>query len=259
MQAMIQNDSEKEWMLPLLELRNKYLDTTNDRQYRDFRRMDGRLTLMEVKEDRPNEISQTVDGTTYQLVHGPYKQSYREVLLRQLLKAQKVVNERAPKNVRFDLFMLEDLEEIRRIWVLDKHEIEDRVPGIYEEVMGEPYPLPRLDDNQVFNAGDIELLREVAASEDDPDHLHFSLMRELLAVEIKYQHAARRAGLFDELNEVLDFSAFKDEEEALDFALRRMAAIKKAGEKPTSEPEFIRRVINILPIGDDSSELQNAF
>ena len=40
MSAMIQNDEEKEWMLPLLELRNA-LDIADDRHLRDFRRMNG--------------------------------------------------------------------------------------------------------------------------------------------------------------------------------------------------------------------------
>ena len=49
MTAMIQNDEEKEWMLPLLELRNE-LDTPNDRPLRDFRRMTGAVQLFH---DRP--------------------------------------------------------------------------------------------------------------------------------------------------------------------------------------------------------------
>lgn len=247
MQAMIQNDTEKEWMLPLLELRNKYLDT-NDRQHREFRRMDGKLTLMEIKE--------TENGEKHQLVHGPYKQRYRELLLTQLLKAQKLVNQHAPENVRFDLFTEEDLEEIRRIWVLEKHEIEDSLPRIYQEVMEEPYPFPELDDNQVFSASDIELLRETAITQDDPDELHFHLIRELLSVELKYQHAARRAGLFDELNDVLQYGAFENEQEALDFAVRRKQALEKAAEKPNLAPGFI---IPIVPMVDDSTELQHAF
>lgn len=272
MQAMIQNDSEKEWMQPLLNLRNTYLDTTTDRKHRDFRRMDGRLTLMEIAEPRDGEVYRKASvwdeeqkkyvEKCFVLVHGPYKQSYRKELLRELLKAQIVVNECAPENVRFELFTMEDLEEIRRIWVLEKHEIEDAVPRIYEEVMGQPYPMPTLDDNQVFNASDIELLREIAASEGDSDGLHFGLMRELLAVEIKYQHAARRAGLFEELTQVLEFSAFKDEDEAVDFAVRRMQAMKEAAKRLDSDPEFIqpvRAVINIVPVVDESSELQNAF
>src|SRR3954454_16838605 len=44
MQAMIGNDEEKEWMLPLLELRNA-LDVPDDRHLRDFRRMNGLVQL----------------------------------------------------------------------------------------------------------------------------------------------------------------------------------------------------------------------
>jgi len=36
MEAMIQNDEEKEWMQPLLDIRND-LDEKNDRDRRDFR------------------------------------------------------------------------------------------------------------------------------------------------------------------------------------------------------------------------------
>ena len=57
MSAMIQNDEEKEWMLPLLDLRNA-LDVADDRHLRDFRRMNGSVQLFH---DRP--------------IHGPYKQT----------------------------------------------------------------------------------------------------------------------------------------------------------------------------------------
>ncbi|GIX46913.1 MAG: hypothetical protein KatS3mg131_1124 [Candidatus Tectimicrobiota bacterium] len=49
MHAMIQNDEEKEWMLPLLELRNE-LDVQDDRHWRDFRRMSG---IVQLFHDRP--------------------------------------------------------------------------------------------------------------------------------------------------------------------------------------------------------------
>ncbi|UVW30704.1 DNA phosphorothioation system sulfurtransferase DndC [Massilia sp. H6] len=251
MDAMIQNDSEKEWMAPLLKLRNQKLLTTDDRHLREFRRMDGRLTLMEVSKEGP-DVSRGSDGKLYQLVHGPYKQTYREELLRELLKAQKEVHERAPENVKFDLFTIEDLEEIRRIWLFEKHEIEDSVPRIYEEAMGQPYPEPKLDESQVFNAGDIELLRQIAAEEGDPDQLHFHLVRQLLAVEGKYQHAARRAGLFDELNEVLEYHAFTGEGEALEFAIHRSLSVQKA---KGIEVEFLRPVFQIVPVLQGDTEL----
>ena len=253
MDAMIQNDSEKEWMAPLLRLRNEKLLTTNDRHLREFRRMDGRLTLMEVSEDKGDDVSRGPDGKLYRLVHGPYKQTYREELLCELLKAQKEVHEKAPDNVKFDLYSIEDLEEIRRIWLFEKHEIEDSVPRIYEEVMGVPYPAPRLNESQVFNAGDIDVLRQIAATSDDPDNLHFHLVRQLLAVEGKYQHAARRAGLFDELNDVLEYHAFSGEREALEFAVHRSQDIEKA--KSKVEVEFVRSVIPIVPVIQSDVEL----
>ena len=46
MEAMIQNDEEKEWLQPLLDLRNE-LDIKNDRHRRDFRRLHGNVQLFE--------------------------------------------------------------------------------------------------------------------------------------------------------------------------------------------------------------------
>ena len=75
---MIQNDEEKEWMLPLLELRDQ-LDVPDDRHLRDFRRMNGTITLFHD-----------------QAVHGPYTQHAREDWLRLLLEAQTWIRETAP-------------------------------------------------------------------------------------------------------------------------------------------------------------------
>lgn len=76
MAAMIQNDVEKEWMLPLLELRNS-LDfrsgsdpsrnpEDSDRHLRDFRRMTGAVQVMDSGREIP----------------GPYTQEARETWLR---------------------------------------------------------------------------------------------------------------------------------------------------------------------------------
>ena len=80
MSAMIQNDDEKEWMLPLLELRNA-LDMRDDegfrddRVLRDWRRMNGRVQLMERKSTGELEM-----------IHGPYTQQSREEWLRKLIE-----------------------------------------------------------------------------------------------------------------------------------------------------------------------------
>jgi DNA sulfur modification protein DndC len=224
MQAMIKNDEEKQWMLPLSEFRNKFLDVKEDWAHRDFRRMDRSLVIHK-------------EG----LLHGPYKQRYRKQLLLELLKAQRVVQETGPEHVSsLELISLDELEEIRRIWVKEKHEFEDCLPGIYEEALGKPYPKSEFDEGQVIAPEDVEMLRKVAASPEDPDELHFQLVRELLHIEQGYRTASRRAGIYDAFEKTLEGSAFDSEQEAYEFALERARLMKEAqgpvtaGTPPTS-------------------------
>lgn len=203
MEAMIQNDEEKEWMLPLLELREE-LDVPDDRHLRDFRRMDGRVQLFN---DR--------------LIPGPYTQQAREHWLRQLLAAQRDVRLNGPDDVQdLDLITLEELHEIRRIWVFTKHEMEDSLPRIYEEVTGNPFPGAALDDQLAFDAGAVELLKEICGE----DQIHFELTRELLDVERRYSTMSRRAGLFDVLEKSLRRGFYSDAEDAGDRARQRRDA-----------------------------------
>ncbi|MFK3780957.1 DNA phosphorothioation system sulfurtransferase DndC [Agrobacterium sp. NPDC089420] len=207
MTAMIQNDVEKEWMLPLLELRNE-LDVRNsetgkrdDRHLRDFRKMTGALQL---HNDR--------------LVHGPYLQSSRERWLRKVLEAQRHIQKNGPTGVSdIQLISLDELREIRRLWVVEKHEIEDSLPRIYEEVLGKPFPDGRMDDSLSFGHAEIEILRQICGE----DELHFQLTRELLDIERQHRTMARRSGLFKALEQSLRRGSYDSAEEAEQTALRR--------------------------------------
>ena len=67
------------------------------------------------------------------LVPGPYTQKVRAEFLKKLLKVQMELrrNDTAPKEINhIDLISIEELHEIRRIWVVEKHEIEDLLPEI---------------------------------------------------------------------------------------------------------------------------------
>lgn len=201
MHAMIQNDQEKEWMLPLLELRNE-LDVADDRPLRDFRRMRGVVQLFH---DRP--------------IPGPYTQTARENWLRRVLEAQTWVRQRAPKEIRdITLVTLDELQEIRRIWVVDKHEIEDSLPRIYNDVTGEPYPGVTLNEHQTFSPDDVALLRDICGG----DNLHFEMTRELLDLEQQHRTMLRRAGLLDALEDAIRRSFFDDEEDATAHARARV-------------------------------------
>ena len=224
MKAMIQNDDEKEWMLPILEFRNDWLSVANEkREYRDFRRMNGNLTLY-----------------NNQLVHGPYRQNHREKMLAALLEAQEAIHELAPEEAKgFTLIGLEDLEEIRRIWVAEKHEIEDTVPAIYEQATGQPYPGKDIDERQNLKADDLQLLEQLCNEQGDPEGVLYQLTRELLHIEHQNRTLVRRKGLFDEMRKSLKKAAFTTEEEALEFAQRRQAAIKESDDDEITQDEHI--------------------
>ena len=207
MQAMIQNDDEKEWMLPLLQLRNeldppKTIDA--DRHLRDFRRMSGSVQLYL---GRP--------------IPGPYRQDVRATWLRKVLSTQMLVRRNGPEEIQdIELITLDELEEIRRIWVVEKHEFEDCLPSLYEEVTGEPYPGRRIDDNQVFGAAELDVLAEICAGNE----LHFQLTRELLSVEKRYKSLLRRPGLFKAIDQAFRKHFYEDEDDAVS----RAAALQKA-------------------------------
>jgi DNA sulfur modification protein DndC len=237
MHAMIQNDEEKEWMLPLLELRNE-LDPPNtfdaDRPLRDFRRMNGAVQLFH---DRP--------------IPGPYKQKVREDWLRKVLRAQEHIRANGPAQVRdIELITLPELEEIRRIWVAEKHEIEDSLPRIYREETGAPYPGARLDDNPLFGAEEIEILRKLCG----PDELHFQLTRELLAVEKRYKSMLRRAGLFKAIEQAFYRNFYDDEEDAIECARQRRDAMDDARERAADLAGYSPMVQEVLDLAPQRSE-----
>ncbi|MFT3783694.1 MAG: DNA phosphorothioation system sulfurtransferase DndC [Nibricoccus sp.] len=222
MTAMIQNDAEKEWMMPLLELRNA-LDFRNnvgnpdeensDHHLRDFRRMSGAVNVM---------------ASGSKSIPGPYTQASRELWLRKLLSAQTWIRRNGPKDVRgIVLITLEELQEIRRIWVVDKHEIEDRLPRIYAEETGTPYPGKPLDDNLVLGAEEMVELADLCGN----DRLHYELTRELLCVTNQQRTSGRRAGLFEQLEKTFGKHFFDDKADAVDRARRLQVEKQKAGDR----------------------------
>ena len=167
------------------------------------------------------------------LVHGPYTQSYREKMLEKLLEAQESIRKNLPSSIsEFSILGLDELEEIRRIWVNEKREFEDSVPLIYKRVTGREYPNPELNETTPFRPEDIRLLSEICLDTENKtdkadskisDSLMFGVLRDILGVQHSYRGAIRRVGLSRELENILELRSFKNEEEALEFALQRKA------------------------------------
>ena len=194
MAAMIQNDQEKEWMRPLMDLRN-LLDAGDDRDRRGWRRINGAVQLM----------------SNGRVIPGPYKPEWRARWLREALKAQVAVRRLGPPDVRsIELITLAELEEIRRLWVFEKNEIEDVLPAIYREETGQAYPGAAIDDGRTFKPDQLQLLREVA-----PDDRAYEMCRDVLAVALRHRLKRQRKPVQEDMARVLRRHLYLDEADAL--------------------------------------------
>jgi DNA sulfur modification protein DndC len=199
MEAMIQNDEEKEWLQPLLDIRDE-LDIHPDRHRRDFRRLRGKVQLFE----RERKGEKTIKN-----IPGPYVRKWREIWLTKVLSAQVAVRQNAPDEFKdINLITPEELSEIRRIWLEEKHEFDDSLPRIYQEVTGEVFKDLRIGaDEKLLGNDEWETLAEIC-----DDEMHLELMSKLLDTERQFYTRNRRLGIYDSLAKCFDTSSRSKEE-----------------------------------------------
>lgn len=215
MEAMISNDEEKAWMYPLLAFRNKFGDEGLDRERRSFRKMAGFLY-----------------GSYKQLHHGPYKKEVREEWLRELLTIQKNIKENGPSEYRdIELITMPELKNIRRIWVLEKHEFEDTVPLIYEDVMGEKFNDPDFICSESFKKEEWDILQDVVKELYPDEELAFELAYSLIDIENQSTSLNKRKGILSLLEKGISNTCYKNEKDATDFYLGQMQRKKEIGGK----------------------------
>lgn len=207
--AMIQNDEEKEWMQPLLDFR-KELDLEENRDRRDFRRRRGGVQLYE----------RNLDGeVSIEPIPGPYLKEAREDWLRKLLTVEKQIRQTAPENMRdITLLTIEELSEIRRIWLEERHEFDDSLPRIYEEVTGEVFKDPRPGaDQSILGSDEWGVLEEIC----EGDGMHLELMARLLDTERQFKKKTRRVGIYESLEKCFDTSSRSPEQAIANAHLKR--------------------------------------
>lgn len=206
MAAMIQNDEEKSWMLPLLDFRNYIAaDWTEDRRRRDFRRRDGHLTL---HKDR--------------LVHGPYTKETREDFLRRLLEVENIVHEIGPEEIQnVPLINKEELQMIRQIWLDEFHEFDDSLPRIYEEVKGVPYSDNLVVKNKYFGKKELELLKSVCQEEFPEEEEITGMLMALLDTEAKARATANKKSIVNNFEKEIRKFFYKNEDDAEVLARQR--------------------------------------
>lgn len=226
MAAMIQNDEEKSWMLPLLDFRNDIaamVDPKIDRDRRDFRRMTGKLTWHNGR-----------------LVHGPYKKEVREEFLRKLLRVEKIVHENGPAEIRdIPLITMDELKFIRKLWLDEKHEFDDRLPFIYEEETGIPFEDKTINGNKYFEAAEWQLLSEVCADLYPGEELLLEMQSCILDIESKSSAMSQRRNIKKSIEEEIKRCYFANEKDAERMAVerrRRQGIIDEVLDDDNDEP-----------------------
>lgn len=217
MEAMIINDEEKAWMTPLLEFRNEFGDEEHDRERRSFRKMGGFL-----------------QGSYGQLHHGPYKKEIREQWLRKLLKIQMDINANGPEEFStLELITMEELRNIRRIWVLDKHEFDDALPRIYEEVTGKKFEDPEWIGEGNYAEDEWEILRETCTDVCKKENIHgelvFEMLYSLIDIENRANSVNERKGILDSLEKCIRSTFYEDENDATQYYSAQLERKKKLG------------------------------
>jgi DNA sulfur modification protein DndC len=207
--AMIQNDEDKEWLQPLLDLRAE-LDVEDSRKQRDFRRRSGQVQLYE--RNLNGEIS-------IEPIPGPFTKDARENWLRKLLTAQVQICQNAPEEFKnITLITPEELSEIRRIWLEERHEFDDSLPGIYLEVTGEPFHDSRPGaSSSLLGSDEWDVLADICGD----DAMHLELMAKLLDTERQYYTKSHRVGIYNNLEKCFESSSRSKDEAIKNAELKR--------------------------------------
>ena len=226
--AMIQNDEEKSWMLPLLDFRN-YIAAYNqdsdltqndlDRSRRDFRRMTGNLTWHRGR-----------------LVHGPYTKAVREDFLERLLKLQLFIQETGPEEVKdTELITMDELRFIRKIWLNDKHEFDDSLPRIYKRVMGKDFEDNSIVKNKYYSQPEWDLLAEICKDLYPEHELMLEMQSGLLDIEARNSAISSTRNVVKNLESKLKQTYFKNEEDAEEMMRQRRSRRGLVDDTPTED------------------------
>jgi len=204
MEAMI--DSGADWMIPLLDYRD-WLASTQDPevkpQQREYRGRDGRIKI-------------TDDG---RLRYRTYTLEFSKEMLRRLLAAQKEIQEH---DAEFRLISVDELREIRRIWLMERQDWADSLPGIYHAVTGQ---IIAWEQNDVYAPGQLEadLLAELGATHGVPQQL----VQKLLDAEWQHYGMRRRSTIHKRIEKILN-EDWRSREEVHEEAARRKAKAAEA-------------------------------
>ena len=91
---------------------------------------------------------------------------------------------------------MDELEEIRKLWVIDKNEIEDTLPDIYKKATGKDFTTISPYHGKISKE-DITILKN--SIDGEYDNIHYQLIRNLISTELKHSTSSKRTGISNEI------------------------------------------------------------
>jgi DNA sulfur modification protein DndC len=177
-------DNGEEWMLPLLDFRNELANHKNNKH--ENRQLRGRNGRVHTKNDGEG-IPKT------------YKHEKQLGMLEDLLVLQKEIQATGP-NPNEELIRIEELNEIRRLWRLERPSLGDPVPEIYKAVYGDERPIVwEHPDVAILSHNDEELLKTICEEEG----VSWELPARLLNLERDLRGLANRNGLTESIRKIV--------------------------------------------------------
>lgn len=179
MEAMI--DSGEEWMTPLLDFRDWLSSTQNPEvksEQREFKGRDGRVKVSE-------------NGT---LRYRTYKLEFSKAMLKRLLETQVEVQKHDPS---LELISVQELKEIRRLWISERQDWEDSLPGIFKQILNKGFA-KEFSDVVTPSTEDQLILKEIAEANGVPAQL----IQKLLDAEWQSHGLFRRSSIYSKIDKI---------------------------------------------------------
>ena len=214
-----------EWLRPLLDFRNNLYKYRSDRNLRQKQRMNGNVYLtsinledidisnyIQIEEEKlgdylnENNIDLAKvenldllvigkDGEYKQLGLGPFTLKAREMILRELLETQVMLQK--THDPEMELISIEELKAIRRYWLKDG-DWNDCIPKLYEEITGIQLDWEK-NDRPLFEEEQITDLERLCLE----FNVSMPLLKKLISIEKDFAGYKIRRGLFQEFEKAL--------------------------------------------------------
>jgi len=132
---------------------------------------------------------------------------------------------------------MQELNHIRHIWLNDKHEFDDSLPRIYEQVTGEKFIPTEITGQTSFGSAEWDLLSSVCQDLFPDEELLFETVARIVDIESQATEQKARRGVTKNVETQIKKGFYKNEQDAQQYAMDKVQRKKKMGATYDAEAE----------------------